>query len=231
MSKIDTIKRIMERAFNSFEPYIRYIRFPHYRQLFDGEKIDFKFPLTVLVGPNGCNKSSVLQALYGCPDRNNTGYFWFSTDVDIINENDGRHCCIHGYWLDGEGEVESLKTRINKKVSPDYWEPSRPLVKFGMKPIPQNKGERIKGRTETRWKAISKNVVYLDFRAEIGAYDKYFWHGDLHRTETIKSKQDYIRHKSKYLRTVINKNLKTYAYYSKDRIRKNGKSTLFRTVC
>lgn len=219
---INKIKSIVSKARHEFEPYIRYIRFPHYKQLLDGERIDFDFPLTVLVGPNGCNKSSVLQAIFGCPEGNNTGFYWFSTDVDVIDENSGPHCFIHGYWSDVEGEiVEALKTRINRTNKLDYWEPSRPIRSYGMKRIPTSTGNKIEGRTETRWKAINKNVVYLDFRAEIGAYDKFFWHGDLHRTETIKSKQDYIRHKSKYLRRVINQNLSSYQYYSKPKVQKN----------
>jgi len=222
MIEINTIKSIFSGARHELEPYIRYIRFPHYKQLSDGERIDFDFPLTVLVGPNGCNKSSVLQAIFGCPEGNSTGFYWFSTEVDVISENSGPHCFIHGYYSDVEGEiVEALKTRINVKKKPDYWEPSRPILRYGMKKVPLSKGEKIEGRTDTRWKAIDKNVVYLDFRAEIGAYDKFFWHGDLHKTETIKSKQDYIRLKSKYLRRAINQNLSSYQYYSKPKIRKN----------
>lgn len=219
MSRINTINRILGRAFNEFEPYIRYIRFPHYKQLFDGERIDFDFPLTVLVGPNGCNKSSVLKALYGCPEGNNTGIYWFSTKVDII---DGRHSYIHGYWSENaNGIIEALKTRIHRPTNPDYWEPSRPILSYGMSPMPQIVGQIPADRTETRWKAITKNVKYLDFRSEIGAYDKYFWHGDFHRTETIRTKQDHIRRKSRYLRTVINRELTTYQYYNKEKLRKN----------
>lgn len=223
MSKIDTIKKIMTQAFHEFEPYIRYVRFPHYKQLYDGERINFDFPLTVLVGTNGCNKSSVLKALYGCPEGNNTGLYWFSTDVDKISENSGRHCCIHGYWSNNaNGIVESLKTRIQKKTNPDYWEPSRPITSYGMKAMPPlREGESNPDRTETRWKAINKNVVYIDFRSVIGAYDKYFWHGDLTKTQTIRSKQDYIRHKSRLLRTVIDGNLSTFKYYNKERLSKN----------
>jgi predicted ATPase len=223
VSKVDTINSIMERAIIQFEPYIRYIRFPHYKQLFDGERIDFNFPLTVLVGANGCNKSSVLRALYGCPGGNNTGVFWFTTDVDIINENSGRHCSIHGYWSYNTNEiVESLKTRIHKKTNPDYWEPSRPIVGYGMNPMsPLAENDSNPDRTATRWKAITKNVIFLDFRSIIGAYDKYFWHGDLTRTQTLRTKQDHIRHKAKLLRTVIDKNLSTFHYYNKEKISKN----------
>jgi ABC-type cobalamin/Fe3+-siderophores transport system ATPase subunit len=95
----------MNSAPHEFEPFIRYIRFPRYKQLAEDERIDFEFPFTALVGPNGCNKSAVLQALYGCPEGNNTGIYWFSTDVDVISEKSGRHCFIHGYWSDNANDV------------------------------------------------------------------------------------------------------------------------------
>lgn len=223
MSRIDEINSILQRARNEFEPYIRHIRFPHYKQIFDGERIDFDFPLTVLVGPNGCNKSSVLQALYGCPRGNNTGRYWFSTDVDVITDDGGRHCCIHGYYSRGaDTVVESLKTRISKTTDPDYWEPSRPLMEYGMMRMPDIEPDApLIDRSRTRWNAIEKNVLYLDFRSEIGAYDKYFWYGDFRRTERMRTKQDYIRKRSRLLRTVINGNLETYGYYNKNRIKNN----------
>lgn len=221
MSKVDTIKRIFEAAPKQFEPYIQYIRFPHYKQLIDGSRIDFYFPLTVLVGPNGCNKSSILQACYGCPGGNSTGSFWFSTSVDAIDMKNGRPSCIHGYWSEPEGDiVEVLKQRIYKYNNPDYWEPSRPVKKYGMKELPPYK-KGMKGRSETRWNPIEKNIVYLDFRNEIGAYDKYFWFGDLNRTVTINTKQDHIRFHSRFLRKSIDEDLKSYLRYNKQKIRAN----------
>lgn len=47
--------------------YIKYIQFPKYKNLTEGSRIEFNFPLTMLVGKNGTGKSSVLQAVYGCP--------------------------------------------------------------------------------------------------------------------------------------------------------------------
>lgn len=212
----------MNSAPHEFEPFIRYIRFPRYKQLAEDERIDFEFPFTALVGPNGCNKSAVLQALYGCPEGNNTGIYWFSTDVDVISEKSGRHCFIHGYWSDNANDVvEALKTRIHRKDNPDYWEPSRPIKKYGMKGMPPIDDSNMKDRTETRWKAIMKDVLYLDLKSQIGAFDKFFWHSDFQKTETINTKQDYIRHKSKYIRIIINKNLNSYTYYGKEKIRKN----------
>src|SRR5271166_2242326 len=50
-------------AVGKFEPYIRYIRFPRFRNLRDGTRIDFGYPVTALVGPNGTNKTAILRAV------------------------------------------------------------------------------------------------------------------------------------------------------------------------
>jgi hypothetical protein len=52
-------------AARKFDPYISHIRFPHYKNLAPDLKIDFDFPITALVGPNGTNKSSILRAIQG----------------------------------------------------------------------------------------------------------------------------------------------------------------------
>ncbi len=77
------------RKSHVLEPYINHIRFPHFKNLEDDTRIDFDFPITALVGPNGANKSSVLKALFGAPGNNNLGTRWFSTQVDPIDEAGG----------------------------------------------------------------------------------------------------------------------------------------------
>ena len=64
-----------------FRPYIDYIRFPYFKNIQQDTKIQFEFPLTVLVGKNGCGKSAVLHALYGAPEKKSVGDFWFSTNL------------------------------------------------------------------------------------------------------------------------------------------------------
>src|SRR3954447_20853494 len=72
-----------------FPGYITHIRFPRYKNISDGARIDFTFPVTALVGSNGSGKTSVLNALYGAPARKSTGQYWFSTKVDPIEEGEG----------------------------------------------------------------------------------------------------------------------------------------------
>lgn len=205
------------------EPFIGYIRFPYYKNLSPNTRVEFTYPITVLVGANGTNKSSVLRALYGSPGHNNLGVYWFSTSIDPIQETgDERNCFIYGYWNEHATKtVEVLKTRIHKEYDPDYWEPSRPVLKYGMEEMPAlpDGSHSPQGRSKTRWNTIEKNVVYLDFRADLSAYDKLFYHGELrNKPSTLKNKKDLIRTRSYHLKLAIEKKNKSYKYYDVERI-------------
>lgn len=186
---ITTIQQM--RSNDVFKKYIEYIRFPFFRNLKLDSKLNLEFPVTALVGRNGGGKSSTLQALFGCPEGKSLGNYWFSTELDPIVDPDtkNRHCFIYAYKdVDGD-KKEVLKTRIKKADDPDYWEPSRPIAKYGMK----------KPKEGTRNKNIDMNVVYIDFKAILSAFDKYFY---FHEPRT-RSKQSYLRDKAKTLKRVL----------------------------
>ena len=196
------LKKIM--ASSKIEPFIRHIRFPFFKNLAEGSKIDFEYPITALVGQNGTNKSSVLRALFGSPNNYSLGSLWFSTDVDEIKDG-GRSRFIYGYYDKAtDSIVEVIKTRISKENDPDYWEPSRPLKSDNMAPMPSTKIST--NQLRTRWKAIDKNVIYLDFRATISAFDKFLYHSDFHTYP----KKDYLRKRSQMLKDIIDNDLKKY---------------------
>ena len=116
-----------------FDPYISHIRFPHFKNLAPDLKVDFDFPVTALVGPNGTNKSSILRAIQGSPGYGNLGDYWFSTSTDPIADTGTRNAFIYGYYHKGAGKVvEVLKTRVKKDEDPDYWEPSRAITSYNM---------------------------------------------------------------------------------------------------
>jgi predicted ATPase len=211
------------RKSHVLEPYINHIRFPHFKNLEDGTRIDFDFPITALVGPNGTNKSSVLNALFGTSGMNNLGTRWFSTRVDPIDEAGGRPRFIYGFWNQRTQQiVEVMKTRIRKAENPDYWEPSRPILSDGMAPLPKlGPNETYPDRSKTRWNTIDKTVVHIDFRSELSAFDQYFYFGDLHRSTRVNTKQDFIRSKSVYLRRIIDERLRTLPLWSKERVFNN----------
>jgi hypothetical protein len=145
-------------AAGQYEPYLRHIRFPRFKNLEDGTRIDFTFPITAVVGPNGTNKTSILRAIQGCPDFSNIGNYWFSTNLDPISSG-VRYRFVHGYLAPSGGLVESIKTRIEKRENPDYFEPSRPILSDGMAAMPDvaaTHTEDLPFRSGTRWNAIVK---------------------------------------------------------------------------
>ncbi|WP_223538676.1 ATP-dependent nuclease [Pseudomonas sp. BF-R-12] len=205
------------------EPTIRHIRFPHFKNLAPYLQLNFTTPITALVGSNGSNKSSVLRALACCPHHENIGDHWFSTDVDPIDETGGRPRYIFGY-IDPTSKktVEVIKARIKKANNPDYWEPSRPLIQDLMEKMPEIKsGQRIQGRSKTRWAGINKELEILDFRSEISAFDKLFYHGDMTGQLRNKNAKEHLRSRSKLLKRVIAENLQSLRPF------KGTKETIF----
>lgn len=218
---IDQIKTKKENNPQSFEPYIQSIRFPHYKLLEKDTKINFVFPFTVLIGENGCNKTSVLQALYGTPANKSVGEYWFETNIDKIDGN-ARNCLIYEYYQQKLGKnVEALKTRIQKDGNPDYWEPSKPVKAYGMISPSKEELERAGNKAKTRWDQLDKNVVYSDCKEYVSAYDLFFYHYNFENSKKFKSRQDFIRSRSKHLSEVIKRGETNYRWYGKDQIKSN----------
>ncbi|TNC77550.1 hypothetical protein FHI69_09465 [Janthinobacterium lividum] len=211
-----------------FEPFITHIRFPKYKNLAPNTKIDFLHPVTALVGSNGTNKSSILRALYGVPDYSNLGNLWFSTSIDPIIEGDGeRNCFIYGHYnVDAKKITEVLKIRIKKENDTDYWEPSRPYSKYEMEMIPRG-GPRLPGASLTRWNPIKKEMLYIDFRSALSAFDKFFYYGELKdKKSTYKEKKDFLRTRSPHLKKAADLGLTTLNYRKSERIVNSENSLL-----
>lgn len=209
-NRIQTIQRKFNGAtkFQTFKDYITDIHFPYYKGLVKDATIEFKFPLTVLVGENGCGKSSVLQAMENVAAGKSLSQRWFSTSVDPIPDGE-RPCFWYSYYSESAGKVvQILNTRIKKtekdgRENPDYWEPSRPVAKYGMDLFTEEM-KNAPGASGTRWIGTKRKVEYIDFREEISAFDKYFYFEDAPRKRT---KQDYVRHFSKFLKLAIDGSL------------------------
>jgi len=185
---LDNIKRI--KSANRFKDYIDFIQFPYYRNLEINTKISFDFPLTIFIGANGCGKSSTLHALYGAPLGKTPYEFWFDTKVDPVKYFDDekrRHSFWYSYKDKHNIDREVVKARIKRKGDPNYWETSRPLVWAGMQTINGKRNAPLK-----------KNVVYIDFRAILSAFDKFYYFGTLKNSKS-KNKQEFIRRKSNSL--------------------------------
>jgi hypothetical protein len=195
------------KALATKAPYICSLRFPNYRNLRSDSELPFDFPITVLLGRNGTNKSSILHALYGSPYGQSIGDFWFETELDAIPlERDGRkQSVVHRYREDNGEIVECIKARASRGATdPDYWEPIVHRQVYGF----PDSGTRIS--------PIKLKVTHLDFRGELPAFDKYFYFPDPKHLEARERsakerrelrrkyrKQDYLRRRSIPLRKAI----------------------------
>ena len=161
-----------------------------YKNLCRDTRINFEFPLTVLVGRNGSGKSSTLHALYGAVRGKTCAEFWFSTELDPIDENaeGDRNRYFYGYREDGKHDIkEVLKLRMKrgsstKEDDPDYWETAKPQKTSGMVALSRNQ-------------PVDKNVVYIDFRAELSAFDKEYHFVK----KPLKERKQRLRDRAKYL--------------------------------
>jgi predicted ATPase len=201
-----------------FPSFITHIRFPRYKNMVAGARVDFSFPVTALVGVNGSGKTSVLNALYGAPNRYSTGEFWFSTKVDPIEEGEGSpNRFIYGHFNKGaKSVVETRKARVRKvrngKDDPNYWEPTKEAPGDAMVVPVVAAAKKIEGRSLDRWNPVSRKVVYINFRKELSAFDKYFYFGKAPseranakdaKTRKIISKKDLIRRDAGHLAKVL----------------------------
>jgi hypothetical protein len=196
----DSHKKIAKKLENTdgFLPYIDEIRFPMYKMLDEDLRISLNWPITALIGPNGTNKSSILQAISAAPEGRSLAQFWFSTEVDDIDRGPrgkASHRFVYKYRFDGSGVVaECRKYRGSKRYrstdvprllrgqrDPDYWEPTKRVDSDGMAPIPSQGFDNWVSRNRDRWNQIKKEVVYLDFRSELSAFDKYIHHQSFSR--------------------------------------------------
>lgn len=176
-----------------FLPYIEQIRFPEYKLLENGLEINFDSPVTALLGPNGTNKSSILHALAAAPEGRSLAPFWFSTELDDIDSSSrgkATHRFIYKYRFGKDSPLaECRKYRGSKRYrasdvpkplrgrkDPDYWEPTKRVDGDHMAKIPKEGFDDQLSANRDRWNQIKKPVLYLDFRSELSAFDKYIHH-------------------------------------------------------
>lgn len=229
-NEIDQLLANNGMYYRVFPGYITHIRFPRYKNITPGSRVNFDFPITALVGANGSGKTSVLNALYGAPIRNSTGQYWFSTKVDPIEEGEGSpNRFIYGHFNQGyKNVVETRKARVKKirngREDPNYWEPTKESPGDNMLVPKITSNKKIEGRSLDRWNPVSRKVLYINFRKELSAFDKYFYFGKepgaqpqkkltkvdaktpkVLSSRRILNKMDQVRHDAHFLAQVIAK--------------------------
>lgn len=220
MSEYDDLAIFVDRSI--CEPFIRSIRFPRFKNLAASAELEFGFPITALVGPNGTNKSSILRALQACPNQYNIGDHWFDTKLDRIDpagEQDP-HRYIHTYRAPSGSLAQVIKARVGKTSrGADYFETSAPRRRDGMAPMPsESPREDTPLRNKTRWKPIEKHVVYLDFRSGLPAYDIFMsfkWSG---KANDPSDKKRRVRDRSRHVSAALHELREEHNFYGKNRI-------------
>lgn len=200
---------------NAFEPFIRKLVFHNFKNIASFQEITLDFPVTVLIGKNGTNKSSALLALYAIRQNTNLRDYWFGTPIDSLNRKDGDPRYFYTYQDPETKEIaEVLQINNQKEKNPDYWEPSRPIIKDGMKSF--SKTPRSSQKTKTRWKKVNKPVLYINFKAQISAFDKYFYHS--RKVSQLSNKKAVIHRGSDRLNKAIKNNWTKAKYNGEDKI-------------
>jgi predicted ATPase len=198
---IEAIQRDFDKS--NFDRFIHDATFPNFKKIKPFTKIDFRFPLTVLVGANGGGKSSILHALWGMPSDSSTSRYWFPTKIDPITTEGERN--VPRYWYTHYIKALNLKVQTRKVYPKKFgrsWEPSRPSVTDGMQEMPKvtDQSKPYMSPSGQRWTAAERKPVYVNTKSESSAFDRFFQHT---AAESIPKRQASFVFKSKRLHRVI----------------------------
>ena len=204
---ISTLRTLMNKRL--LGGYITHIRFPLFKNIERNARIEFEFPVTALVGPNGSGKTSALHALYGAPRGMSTSDFWFATDLDPIREGQGEpHRFIYGHWLQGESKpVETRKARVSgagsQRRKPGYFEPTKAVKGDHMDMSPWPASGKKPGQSKDRWNPVDRPLLYINFRSELSAFDKFLFWATPKSTKRFPNKYERLQAGARKLNEVI----------------------------
>lgn len=162
-----------------YDPMITDISFLNYKNVSNGAKLEFNFPVSLIIGPNGTNKTSILRALESCPGRKSLSDYWFDTKLDPISMSESKKPeYFYSYSIPGNKNDITPQVRYRRALKRgredrDYFETARPSPKLKMKrvkfsEIPADLADYHK---TSRWKPVDKEVIYIDMRQRVSAYD------------------------------------------------------------
>ena len=115
--------------------------------------------------------------MYGAPENLTPGQWWFGTAIDPTEVSEpeidqtrkklsshDKASFWYQYQIDGEIR-QAVKMRIRRSGDPDYWEPSRPIQRFGMQ----------LNESKSRDPTVKMLAVYINFKTQISAFDRCFY--------------------------------------------------------
>lgn len=214
-SNLEKLTQCYKNQMTNFEPFIRKVVFHNFKNIASSQELELDFPITVLIGKNGTNKSSALLALYAIRENTNLSDYWFGTLIDSFNTEEEFPRYFYTYQDPNTKEIaEVLQINNQKSSDSDYWETSRPILKDGMKLF--NKHPSSAQKTKTRWRKLNKPVLYVNFKAHISAFDKYFYHSN--KLSQLSNKKEVIRRGTNRLSQAIKKNLFKVKYNGSEKI-------------
>ena len=160
-----------------YSPMIKSIKFSNYKNVANDKNIEFNFPVSIIVGPNGTNKTSILRALESCPKGKSLSDYWFSTDLDPIPRPVSRSDNPEYTYSYDIPESDKVVGKVRKYMTfkndrDDYFEPAKRVDNDGYVLLSDSQKRKVAGyRKSEGWKPVAKNVVYIDMRQRVPAYD------------------------------------------------------------
>jgi predicted ATPase len=221
VGRINELITSIEKGFldGKYDKFVHDVHFPNFKNFARDAHIEFRFPVTVIVGPNGGGKSSILHAAWGMPNRFSVSRFWFSTPIDPIDPSENPR-----YWYSHYNKslglvVQSRKMYGQKRIN--YWEPTRPAQKEGMEAMPPKTeaNSSFMSSTGDRWTPVTRTPHYFNGKAETSAFDRFFY--DV-ASSTLEARQSYFVKSSRKLKHVIDNDKATLTYYGVERIASNS---------
>lgn len=163
-----------------YRPMITDISFWNYKNIKDGSKLEFGSPVSLLVGSNGTNKTSILRALQGSVAGDSLSNYWFDSKLDLIpGDTKKRPKYVYSYSLPISGKEEKRAQVMYQRIyrqdreEKDYFETVPPASTRYMDNVDfKNLGNQYSEYySESRWSPLNKNVCYIDIRDYPSAYD------------------------------------------------------------
>ncbi|WP_237275843.1 ATP-dependent nuclease [Tenacibaculum ovolyticum] len=165
---------------------LKYLEILKFRNFEKNSKIIFNHPLTVLVGKNGSGKSTILKLIKSLSKDSSPDEYFFQTEWDkSTSYND----CFRFQYKEEEIEQVNFKNfgwvYKNQKTS---LVTNKQIKEYLEKPIDRS----------------NKNIIDIEFKKHIGAFEKNTFFDVKSQKETLQKKVEYAKKVTKKVQQSIN---------------------------